>query len=127
MMDRIAEELDMTESQREDAQQAVRSAFMQMQTQIQSTGQPPDRNAMNQLFVNALRPILTAEQMTRFQQMQAENAETRAASVWVETSDGYLEERRLRIGVGDGRRTEVVAGELEAGEAVVTRARMAEG
>ena len=127
MMDRIAEQLDMTESQREDAQQAVRSAFMQMQTQIQSSGQPPDRNAMSQLFANALRPILTAEQMTRFQQIQAENAETRAASVWVETGDGFLEERRLRIGVGDSRRTEVVAGDLEAGEAVVTRARMSEG
>lgn len=127
MMDRIAEQLEMTESQREDAQQAVRAAFMQMQSQIQSTGQPPDRNAMNQLFANALRPILTEEQMARFTRIQAENAETRAASVWVETADGFLEERRLRIGVGDGRRTEVVGGELEAGEAVVTRARMSEG
>ncbi|QNL19392.1 efflux RND transporter periplasmic adaptor subunit [Hyphobacterium sp. CCMP332] len=127
MMDRIAEQLEMTESQREDAQQAVRAAFMQMQSQIQSSGQPPDRNAMNQLFANALRPILTEEQMARFTRMQAENAETRAASVWVETADGFLEERRLRIGVGDGRRTEVVGGELEAGEAVVTRARMSEG
>jgi len=127
MMDRIAEQLEMTDTQREEAQQAVRTAFMQVQTQAQTSGQPPDRNAMNQLFANALRPILTAEQMTRFQQIQAENAETRAASVWVETEDGFLEERRLRVGVGDGRRTEVVGGQLEEGEAVVTRARMSEG
>ena len=125
MMDRIAEQLEMTDSQREEAGQAVRAAFMQMRTQ--SAGQPPDRNAMNQLFANALRPILTAEQMTRFQQIQAENAETRAASVWIETEDGFLEERRVRVGVGDGRRTEVVGGQLEEGEAVVTRARMSDG
>ena len=48
-------------------------------------------------------------------------------SRWVEAEDGMLDERRLRIGVSDGRRTEVVAGELEEGEAVVTRARMSEG
>jgi len=125
MMDRIAEQLEMTDSQREEAGQAVRAAFMQMRTQ--SAGQPPDRNAMNQLFANALRPILTAEQMTRFQQIQTENAETRAASVWIETEDGFLEERRVRVGVGDGRRTEVVGGQLEEGEAVVTRARMSDG
>jgi HlyD family secretion protein len=124
---RLAEQLEMTESQQEEAQQAIRAAFVQMQTQLQSSGQPPDRNAMNQLFANALRPILTEDQMARFRQMQAENAETRAASVWVEAEDGMLDERRLRIGVSDGRRTEVVAGELEEGEAVVTRARMSEG
>lgn len=124
---RLAEQLEMTESQQEEAQQAIRAAFVQMQTQVQSSGQPPDRNAMNQLLANALRPILTEDQMARFRQMQAENAETRAASVWVEAEDGMLDERRLRIGVSDGRRTEVVAGELEEGEAVVTRARMSEG
>ncbi|MEE2525444.1 efflux RND transporter periplasmic adaptor subunit [Hyphobacterium sp. HN65] len=126
MMDRLAEQLDMTEAQREEAQQAVRAAFSQMQSQMQAGGSPPDRAAMNQLFANAMRDVLTPEQMDRFRQIQAENAETRTASVWVEAEDGMLEERRLRVGVGDSRNTEVVAGQLEEGEAVITRARMVE-
>ncbi|GJL96927.1 MAG: hypothetical protein DHS20C06_07440 [Hyphobacterium sp.] len=127
MLDRLAEQLDLTDSQRADAQQAIRAAFGQMQARAQSSGQRPDRNAINQLMATALRGVLSAEQMTLFQQMQAENAETRPASVWVETADGALEERRIRIGVSDGRHTEVVGGDLEAGDAVVTRARMSEG
>jgi HlyD family secretion protein len=126
MLDRLAEQLDLTDSQREDAQQAIRAAFGQMQARAQSSGQRPDRNAVNQLMANALRGVLTEEQMTQFEQMQAENAETRAASVWVETDDGALEERRVRIGVSDGRHTEIVGGDLEAGDAVVTRARISE-
>jgi HlyD family secretion protein len=127
MMDRLATELDLTDSQREDAQQAIRAAFSQMQSQMQAGGERPDRSAMNQLITNALRDVLTPEQMARYREMQAARAETRTASVWVETEDGALEERRLRIGVGDSRRTEVVAGNLEEGEAVVTRARMSGG
>lgn len=126
MMARLAEQLDMTESQQAEAQQAVRAAFAQLQSQMQAGGSPPDRSAMNQLFANALRDVLTPEQMERFRQIQAENAETRTASVWVEAEDGALEERRLRVGVGDSRRTEVVAGDLEEGDAVITRARMVE-
>ncbi len=127
MLDRLAEQLDLTDNQREEAQQAIRAAFGQMQARAQSSGQRPDRNAINQLMATALRGVLTEEQMAQFQQIQAENAETRAASVWVEAEDGTLEERRIRIGVSDGRHTEVVGGDLDAGEAVVTRARMSEG
>lgn len=126
-MDRLAEQLDLTDSQRQDAQRAMRAAFSQLQGQMQAGGQRPDRNAMSQLMANALRDVLTPEQMARYREIQAANAETRAASVWVETEEGVLEERRLRIGVGDSRRTEVVAGQLEEGEAVVTRARMSGG
>jgi len=127
MLDRLAEQLDLTDNQREEAQQAIRAAFGQMQARAQSSGQRPDRNAINQLMATALRGVLTEEQMAQFQQIQAENAETRAASVWVEAEDGTLEERRIRIGVSDGRHTEVVGGDLDAGDAVVTRARMSEG
>jgi HlyD family secretion protein len=127
MLDRLAEQLELTDTQREEARQAIRAAFGQMQARAQSSGQRPDRNAINQLMATALRGVLTEEQMARFQQIQAENTETRAASVWVEAEDGTLEERRIRIGVSDGRYTEVVGGELESGEAVVTRARMSEG
>ena len=55
--------------------------------------------------------------------MMRQARETRMATLWVETADGLLEERRVRLGISDSQKTEVVGGDLEAGEAVVTRAR----
>ena len=46
-----------------------------------------------------------------------------SATVWVEEADGTLVERPIRVGISDSQKSEVVGGRLEAGEAVVTRAR----
>lgn len=70
-----------------------------------------------------LREVLTPEQMQRYREMRRQAAETRPGSVWVQTEDGRLVERRVRLGINDSQRTEVVGGNLEDGEAVVTRAR----
>jgi HlyD family secretion protein len=43
--------------------------------------------------------------------------------VWVETAEGRLEERRVRLGISDSQNTEVVGGNLQADEAVIVRAR----
>jgi HlyD family secretion protein len=55
--------------------------------------------------------------------MMRQARETRMATLWVETPDGLLEERRVRLGISDSQKTEVVGGDLDVGEAVVTRAR----
>ena len=67
--------------------------------------------------------ILTPEQMTRYREIQREARETRPGSVWVETAEGMLEERRVRLGISDSQNTVVVGGNLETGDAVVVRAR----
>ena len=124
MMARLAEELDMTEQQQEDAQAAMRRVFSGIQAQATS-GQPVDRASIPRQIEEALRDVLTAEQMSRYRQLAAARAEVRPGSVWVERSDGMLEERRVQLGVSDGQQTEIVGGQLEAGEEVVTRAREA--
>ena len=124
MMARLAEELDMTEQQQEDAQAAMRRVFSGIQAQAAS-GQPVDRASIPRQIEEALRDVLTAEQMSRYRQLAAARAEVRPGSVWVERADGMLEERRVQLGVSDGQQTEIVGGQLEAGEEVVTRAREA--
>lgn len=125
MMARFAEELDMTEQQQQDAQAAMRRVFTGIQA-LAASGQPVDRASIPRQIEDALRDVLTAEQMSRYRQLAAARAEVRPGSVWVERADGMLEERRVQLGVSDGQTTEIVGGQLEAGEEVVTRAREAE-
>lgn len=124
MMARLAEDLDMTEQQQQDAQAAMRRVFTGIQAQAAS-GQPVDRASIPRQIEEALRDVLTADQMRRYRELAAARAEVRPGSVWVERADGMLEERRVQLGVSDGQTTEIVGGQLEAGEDVVTRAREA--
>lgn len=124
MMERLAEQLDMSEQQQADAQTAMRRVFSSLQAQAAS-GQPVDRSSIPRQIEEALRDILTADQMRRYRELAAARSEVRPGRVWVERSDGMLEERRVQLGVSDGQMTEVVGGQLEAGDDVVTRAREA--
>lgn len=124
MMARLAEDLDMTEQQQQDAQAAMRRVFTGIQAQAAS-GQPVDRASIPRQIEEALRDVLTADQMRRYRELSAARAEVRPGSVWVERADGMLEERRVQLGVSDGQSTEIVGGQLEAGEDVVTRVREA--
>lgn len=122
MMARLAEELEMTEQQLEDAQAAMRRVFAAIQQQAASGGEV-DRSAIPQRIEEALRDVLTPDQMRRYRELSAARAETRPGSVWIERADGMLEERRVMLGVSDGQQTEIVGGQIEAGDEVVTRAR----
>lgn len=125
MIARLADQLDMTEDQQREAQEAMRQVFSQMRAQAES-GTPPDRSAMGERIIEALADVLTPEQMARYRQIQAAAAESQPATVYVQNEDGMFEERNIRIGVADNQRTEVLGGQLEAGEAVVVRARPVE-
>jgi len=121
-MARMAETLNLTEDQQERARQVFRSAFQQAQS-----GGEIDRAAVQDAIETGLRDILTPDQMREYRVMAREAAETRSGSVWVRTAAGRLEERRVRLGISDTQNTEAVGGQLEAGEAVVTRARESRG
>ena len=124
-MAQMADQLGMTDDQQEQAQTAMRQAFSQMRAQAEAGGRP-DRSAMQSQIAQALTGILTTEQMAQYRQMQAEAAESRPATIYVLAEDGGFQERNVRIGVADSQRTEVLGGQLEAGEPVITRARLAE-
>ncbi|WP_417481859.1 efflux RND transporter periplasmic adaptor subunit [Maricaulis sp.] len=120
--DRLTEQLDLTPDQAEQVTTLFRGAFGRAQAAAQAGG-GFDRAAVQAEVDRGLSGILTPDQMQRYRAIAREAAETRAATVWVQEADGMLAERRVRLGISDSQNTEVVAGDLAEGEAVVTRAR----
>ena len=121
-MARLTQELGLSESQQEQVGNIFRAAMTRAQAAAQAGG-GFDREALQTEIDREIRGVLDESQMERYRVMQREMRETRAATIWVEEADGMLVERPVRLGISDSQHTEVVGGRLEAGEAVVTRAR----
>jgi HlyD family secretion protein len=122
MLERLTTELELTPDQQDQVQAAFRGVMVQARSVAEHGGQP-DRSAMQSAITTALQGILSEDQMRRYRTLQAEARDVRQATLWVETADGQLEERPVRIGISDSQNTEVIGGRLELGEQVVTRAR----
>ena len=74
------------------------------------------REAVLQVPNAALRFEMPVEYSTEYSQAEVEAF---TASVWVLSGDGAIEPRKLEIGYSDSRFSEVVAGNLQAGENVI--------
>ncbi len=84
-----------------------------------ASGNAPQRRGR---ITRVLEGILTPEQMTTFKQLRDEwRDSTRPAIVWTETPAG-LQPHRLLLGLADESFSEVLRGQLKAGDSVVTRA-----
>lgn len=124
-MAQMAEQLDLTQDQQEQVQTAMRQAFGRAQAAAQAGGEF-DRAALQREISTAMQGILTPDQMQRYRALQTEARQTRTGTIWVLDAEDRLVERRVRLGINDSQKTEVVGGQLEAGEQVITRAREAE-
>lgn len=130
MIDRLAEDLDLTGDQQDDARTALQEAFADIRQRMQAAqaggGAPPDFQA---LMRRALADVLTAEQMARYDALAAERAsqrsDVRRGQLWVETAEGRLQSRPVGLGLSDGQFTQILGEGFEAGDAVVTRVREA--
>ncbi|WND04089.1 efflux RND transporter periplasmic adaptor subunit [Temperatibacter marinus] len=81
-----------------------------------------------------LEEIATPEQMAAYQAASQQNrnrgrrsarsSNGRPGSVWIKKDDGTLEERRVMVGITDGSHSEILRGQLKAGENVVVSARV---
>lgn len=72
-----------------------------------------------------IRAILTAEQRGQYDQLVAEQSGARAGSsgrVWIMGPDGRPSAVTVQLGVSDGNSTEIVGGELQEGQDVITGA-----
>ncbi|RKR03613.1 HlyD family secretion protein [Maricaulis maris] len=121
-MGQMADQLELTPDQVERAGAIFRQVFGRMAAAAQA-GEAPDREAAQAEIMRELQGVFTPEQMARYRDIQREARETRSVTVWVLEADGMLVERRIRVGINDTQQTEVVGGELEAGDAIITRAR----
>jgi len=70
-----------------------------------------------------VEPMLTEDQRPLFEAWKQQRNSSRAATVWVLGPNGQLEQRFVRLGLGDDQFTEIVGGNVEAGDQVVIRAR----
>lgn len=124
MMDRLTEELDLTDEQREEAQRALRDAFQNMRAQMSAPGPRPNPQA---IMRRALSDILTRDQMARYDAMSQERSrqrqDVRRGSIWVETEDGRLQQRQVGLGLSDGQYTQILGPDLQEGDQIVTRVR----
>jgi HlyD family secretion protein len=130
MVERLAEDLDLTAEQQDDASSALQEAFADIRRRMQAAqaggGAPPDFQA---LMRRALSDVLTAEQMARYDALAAERAsqrsDVRRGQLWVETAEGRLQSRPVGLGLSDGQFTQILGEGFDAGDAVVTRVREA--
>lgn len=122
----MIEVVGLDESQQEQVRSIYRSVMARAIAAARAGG-GFDRDAVQSDIAREIRPILDEDQLERYSAYLREVRETRSATVWVQEEDGTLVERPVRLGISDSQNTEVVGGRLEAGEAVVTRAREVRG
>jgi len=127
MMDRLAEQLEMTDEQREAASEALSETFANIRQQMQAAQAGGPRPNFQALTRRALAGVLTADQMRRYDEIAAERAsarqEVRRGQLWVETEEGRLQARPVQLGLSDGQFTQIIGPGLEDGDEVVTRVR----
>lgn len=139
----MAQELGLTPEQQEKLEAGRREIFGQLQAQRPpqggiAGGGPPgppggpfggnnQGQAMRARMENLMRSILTSEQMQKWEQMRGPRGggqRVRAGTLWVMREGARKPEPvQVRLGLADDRFTEIVGGEIQEGDVVVTRSR----
>ncbi|MDT8408729.1 MAG: efflux RND transporter periplasmic adaptor subunit [Wenzhouxiangellaceae bacterium] len=117
-------ELGIDEATREQVSSDIGEAFASMRGMF-AAGADRDaiRARIEQMTTEVLARHLSPSQIDALTALRQERETSRAATLYVADSGG-LKARAVRLGISDDRYTEVVSGDLDAGEAVVTRIRM---
>ena len=140
-LEQLTEELDLSEEQQEQ----LRAVFAQLRQRGRRGGRGGDaaaggrgadvaaggggrdpaafraqRQRIQAQLNEAIIPVLTPQQREKFRALQAGGAAVRRARVWVLGGDGQPKPVDVAIGISDGSFTEVVSGELEEGQPVIT-------
>lgn len=68
-------------------------------------------------------PMLTEEQRPLFERWKKDRESARRATVWAVGPTGELEQRYVRLGLGDDQFSEILGGNVAVGDTLVTRAR----
>jgi hypothetical protein len=72
------------------------------------------------VIASTLEPLLSAEQKAKLEEWRITRANTRRAQVWL-MKGSTPTMVRVTLGIGDDRFSEIVGGDLRAGDQVVTR------
>lgn len=143
MLERLKDELQLTEAQAETVRGEMRKFFAdakaereeKQQQRRPSFGSPasfnttPDMAGMRERMATKLEevvtPLLSEAQRPLFNSWKKGRENTRAGTVHVLTAAGEAEARQVRVGIADDQFTEIVGGKLKEGDKSVVRAREA--
>jgi HlyD family secretion protein len=132
MLERMRTAVSLTDAQAEVVKKTVSSLGQEMRADHDQPSfiggrDSRDRDGFRQKFMSrieqTLTPLLSDDQRAAFQRWKDGRETVRPAVVWVLGKTGQPEQRRIRTGIADDQFTEIVGGDLEAGETVITRAR----
>jgi HlyD family secretion protein len=133
MAERLKVELNLTDEQvatlvealnqsmaRARAEQPQSAAFGRPQ---RSGGDQSGAGRFMKRIEQIIEPMLTEDQRPLFEAWKQQRNNSRSATVWVLGPNGQLEQRFVRLGLGDDQFTEIIGGNVRAGDQVVIRAR----
>ena len=130
----LLDQLDLDSAQRQAIETELREIFAGMRSAFGAGPPGGDATAMRERMAQLREQIgqkmrgvferhLSAEQFNTYERIQAQNAETRRGTLWVQSADGAVAPVPVRFGISDDSHTQVLSQELEAGAKVVTRVR----
>ncbi len=130
MLDRMQEPLEITAEQREELESALQETFQDIGRQFRAVQSGGPRPNVQALVRRAFAGVLSADQMRRYDALAAERAnnreQVRTGQLWVQTAEGRLQARPVRLGLSDGQFTQILGNGLEEGDEIVTRVREAD-
>jgi len=121
-MSELLEQLGLDSTRREAIGEDLRSTMAGLRSLFMSgADQEVIRERVSQATREVMLRHLNEAEIEAFEALQREREATRPATVYSARADGQLEPRQVRLGIADDRYTELAAGELAEGEALVTR------
>ena len=133
MAERLKVELNLTNEQVATLEEAFRQSMARARAERpqseafgrsqRSGGDQSGAGRFMKRIEQIVEPMLTQDQRPLFEAWKQQRNSSRAATVWVLGPNGQLEQRFVRLGLGDDQFTEIVGGNVEAGDQVVIRAR----
>ncbi|MEZ5649509.1 MAG: efflux RND transporter periplasmic adaptor subunit [Burkholderiaceae bacterium] len=125
IMTRMTEQLGLSDDQQQRLREILIEQGMKLRALRQADTPPDELRAQAQALRAQSRPqieaLLNDEQKARYRAMAAERAAnpTTQGRVWVVGEDGEPREVKVVVGLTDGSVSELVGGDLKAGDAVI--------
>jgi HlyD family secretion protein len=124
---RLTSELSLTPDQQRELATILEDSRREFQA-LRESGLPPDQvrnrgQAIRSRAGERIMAILTPEQQPKYAELRAQQSRSTTSAVngrvWAVGADGQPQALAVRLGIGDGTVTEIVAGELTAGQEVI--------
>jgi len=124
---RLITELSLTPDQQRELAAIMEDSRREFQT-LRESGLPPDQvrnrgQAIRGRAGERIMAMLTPDQQPKYAELRAQQSRSTTSAVsgrvWIVGSDGQPQPVAVRLGIGDGTVTEIVSGDIKAGQEVI--------